>query len=175
MLHAPPWPFGWRIWRHDAVAALPGLAPQWLAHDLLPLTAAPSFLAQQQDRSARHPPLRCGPEGCGSAVAALTDRRQGPRWSRVQPAVKEITMAQIGTFTRDEDGSYTGTIRTLSLDIKVRFVPTEPSQNDKAPDLRVLAWYACVFIALSLLPTRRSCLAEGPERLEYLDLGKSRQ
>ena len=48
-------------------------------------------------------------------------------------------MAQIGTFTRDEDGSYTGTIRTLSLDIKVRFVPTEPSQNDKAPDLRVLA------------------------------------
>ena len=48
-------------------------------------------------------------------------------------------MAQIGTFTRDEDGSYTGTIGTLSLDIKVRFVPTEPSQNDKAPDLRVLA------------------------------------
>ena len=48
-------------------------------------------------------------------------------------------MAQIGTFTRGEDGSYTGTIRTLSLNIKVRFVPAEPSQNDKAPDLRVLA------------------------------------
>src|SRR5882757_11047759 len=94
------------------------------------------FLAQQQDRSTRHPPLCCGPEGCGSAVAALTDRRQGPRWSRVQTAVKEITMAQIGTFTRDEDGSYTGTIRTLSLNIKVRFVPAEPSQNEKAPDLR---------------------------------------
>jgi len=50
-----------RISRHDAVAALPGLAPQWLARDLLPLPAAPSFLAQQQDRSTRHPPLRCGP------------------------------------------------------------------------------------------------------------------
>ena len=48
-------------------------------------------------------------------------------------------MAQIGSFTRDEDGSYTGTIRTLSLNIKVRFVPAEPSQNEKAPDLRVLA------------------------------------
>ena len=48
-------------------------------------------------------------------------------------------MAQIGTFTRDEDGSYTGTIRTLSLNIKVRFIPAEPSQNEKAPDLRVLA------------------------------------
>jgi uncharacterized protein (DUF736 family) len=64
---------------------------------------------------------------------------KGPRWSRVHRAVKEITMAQIGSFTRDEDGSYTGTIRTLSLNIKVRFVPAESSQNEKAPDLRVLA------------------------------------
>src|SRR6266699_2260127 len=48
-------------------------------------------------------------------------------------------MAQIGTFNRGEDGSYTGTIRTVSLNIKVRFVPAEPSQNEKAPDLRVLA------------------------------------
>jgi uncharacterized protein (DUF736 family) len=96
------------------------------------------FLAQQQDRSARHPPLRCGPEGCGSAVAALTDRVKA-RDGRGSIAVKEITMAQIGTFTRGEDGSYTGTIRTLSLNIKVRFVPAEPSQNEKAPDLRVLA------------------------------------
>ncbi len=48
-------------------------------------------------------------------------------------------MAQIGTFTLGEDGSFTGTIRTLSLNIKVRFVPAEPSENGKAPDLRVLA------------------------------------
>jgi uncharacterized protein (DUF736 family) len=48
-------------------------------------------------------------------------------------------MAQIGTFTRGEDGSYTGTIKTLSLNIKARCVPAEPSQNEKAPDLRVLA------------------------------------
>ena len=48
-------------------------------------------------------------------------------------------MAQIGTFTRGEDGSYTGTIRTLSLNIKVRFIRAEPSRNETAPDLRVLA------------------------------------
>ena len=48
-------------------------------------------------------------------------------------------MAQIGTFTRGEDGSYTGTIRTLSLNIKVRLVPAESSQNEKAPDLRLQA------------------------------------
>ena len=48
-------------------------------------------------------------------------------------------MAQIGTFTRDEDGSFTGTIKTLSLNIKARFIPAQSSQNEKAPGLRVLA------------------------------------
>ena len=48
-------------------------------------------------------------------------------------------MAQIGTFTRAEDGSYTGTIKTLSLNIKARFLPAEFSENEKAPNLRVLA------------------------------------
>ena len=48
-------------------------------------------------------------------------------------------MAQIGTFTRDEDGSFTGTIKTLSFNIKARIVPAEASQNEKAPDMRVLS------------------------------------
>ena len=47
-------------------------------------------------------------------------------------------MAQIGTFTRSEDGTYAGTIRTLSMNVKARFIPAEPSQNEKAPDLRVV-------------------------------------
>jgi hypothetical protein len=90
------------------------------------------------------------------------DRRKTARWSRVQPAVKEITMAQIGTFTRDEDGSYTGTIRTLSLDSKVRFASTEHSQSEKAPDLRVLvgnveigaAWKRLNTVPAGQLPMR---------------------
>jgi uncharacterized protein (DUF736 family) len=48
-------------------------------------------------------------------------------------------MAQIGTFTPIEDGSYTGSIKTLSLNIKARFMPAEPSENEKAPNLRVMA------------------------------------
>jgi uncharacterized protein (DUF736 family) len=48
-------------------------------------------------------------------------------------------MAQIGTFTRAEDGSYAGTIKTLSLNIKARFLPAELSENEKAPNLRVMA------------------------------------
>ena len=46
-------------------------------------------------------------------------------------------MAQIGNFKRGEDGSYTGTIRTLALNAKARIMPAESSQNDKTPDLRV--------------------------------------
>lgn len=44
-------------------------------------------------------------------------------------------MAQIGTFTRNDDGSFTGTIKTLTLNIKARFVPAA-KDSDKAPDLR---------------------------------------
>jgi len=47
-------------------------------------------------------------------------------------------MAQIGTFTRNDDGSFAGVIKTLSLNIKARFVPAE-KDSEKSPDLRVLA------------------------------------
>jgi len=48
-------------------------------------------------------------------------------------------MAQIGSFTRGEDGTLTGTIRTLTLNVKTRFVLAETSSNEKAPALRVFA------------------------------------
>ena len=47
-------------------------------------------------------------------------------------------MAQIGTFTRNDDGSFAGVIKTLSLNIKARFVPAE-KDSEKSPDLRALA------------------------------------
>lgn len=43
-------------------------------------------------------------------------------------------MAQIGTFTRGEDG-FVGVIKTLSLNVKARFVAAE-KDSEKAPDLR---------------------------------------
>jgi len=48
-------------------------------------------------------------------------------------------MAQIGTFTRAEDGSYSGTIKTLSLNINFLFLAAAPTENEKAPNLRVMA------------------------------------
>lgn len=47
-------------------------------------------------------------------------------------------MAQIGSFTRDESGIYTGTIRTLTLNVKATFRPS-PKEHEKAPDYRVQA------------------------------------
>lgn len=48
-------------------------------------------------------------------------------------------MSQIGSFTRNNDGTYTGTIKTLAIDAKARLVPSDAAANsDKAPDLRVV-------------------------------------
>ena len=45
-------------------------------------------------------------------------------------------MATIGSFTRDDSGVFTGTIRTLTLNAKASIKPS-PKDNDKAPDYRV--------------------------------------
>ena len=47
-------------------------------------------------------------------------------------------MAQIGSFTCDETGVYTGTIRTLTLNVKATVRPVD-RDHDKAPDHRVFA------------------------------------
>jgi uncharacterized protein (DUF736 family) len=76
--------------------------------------------------------------GCGPAVPALKDRHPGRDGRGLGSNKQEIVMAQIGAFTRGEDGVFTGTIRTLALNIKARLTPAETSSNKKAPDLRVL-------------------------------------
>ncbi|MBP7703770.1 MAG: DUF736 domain-containing protein [Caulobacter sp.] len=49
-------------------------------------------------------------------------------------------MATIGTFTKSADGSYGGSIKTLTLGVKaVTLKPEAPSDNDKAPDFRIFA------------------------------------
>ncbi|AVO39997.1 DUF736 domain-containing protein [Simplicispira suum] len=46
-------------------------------------------------------------------------------------------MANIGTFTA-QNGNYTGTVRTLTLNVKVRLVPSDKA-SENAPDYRVVA------------------------------------
>ena len=47
-------------------------------------------------------------------------------------------MAQIGTFTH-KDGSYTGTIRTMTINVKAQLIPNKNKASDDAPDFRLYA------------------------------------
>ena len=47
-------------------------------------------------------------------------------------------MAQIGAFTL-KDGKYTGTIRTMTINVKAQLVPNKTKVNDDAPDYRLYA------------------------------------
>ncbi|WP_170958848.1 DUF736 domain-containing protein [Magnetospirillum sp. 15-1] len=45
----------------------------------------------------------------------------------------------IGTFTLAKDGGWTGTIRTLTLNAKLRLVPNDNRETETAPAFRVFA------------------------------------
>jgi uncharacterized protein (DUF736 family) len=47
-------------------------------------------------------------------------------------------MAQIGTFTL-KDGAWTGTIRTMTINVKAQLVRNRTKTNDEAPDYRLYA------------------------------------
>lgn len=47
-------------------------------------------------------------------------------------------MATIGMFTASQDG-YVGTIRTLTVNVKVRIVANDQKKSESAPDFRVYA------------------------------------
>ncbi|MCR5876655.1 DUF736 domain-containing protein [Phenylobacterium sp. J426] len=48
-------------------------------------------------------------------------------------------MATIGTFTKSSDGSYAGSIKTLSLNVKQAQLRPIEKESDNAPDFRILA------------------------------------
>lgn len=47
-------------------------------------------------------------------------------------------MPQIGTFARDDNGTFYGTIRTIALNLEAVIRPSE-KESEKAPDYRVFA------------------------------------
>ena len=47
-------------------------------------------------------------------------------------------MATIGSFTMGKDG-YTGTIRTLTMNVKAKIVANDQKKSDGAPDFRIYA------------------------------------
>jgi len=48
-------------------------------------------------------------------------------------------MSVIGEFKPHPDGGWVGTIRTLTINIKARFVPNDNRENENAPAFRIFA------------------------------------
>ena len=48
-------------------------------------------------------------------------------------------MTTIGTFTKTSDGAFTGSIKTLTLNVKAAQLRAAEKTNDKAPDYRIRA------------------------------------
>src|SRR5579862_705590 len=48
-------------------------------------------------------------------------------------------MSVIGTFIPTKEGGWTGTIRTLTIEVKARFVPNDNRDGERAPAFRVFA------------------------------------
>ena len=47
-------------------------------------------------------------------------------------------MANIGTFTAEKDG-FTGQLRTLTLNVKIKLIPNDKGDTENAPDFRLQA------------------------------------
>lgn len=47
-------------------------------------------------------------------------------------------MVTIGTFTK-KDGEFTGTIRTMTINVKAQLVPVKEKPSEGAPDYRIFA------------------------------------
>src|SRR3546814_20542404 len=70
-------------------------------------------------------------------------------------------MANIGTFTAQDNG-YTGTVRTLTLNVKVKFVPAD-KDSDKSPDYRIVVGSSEIVAAWSKVSKQdRSYLSVTP-------------
>jgi uncharacterized protein (DUF736 family) len=93
-------------------------------------------------REAKRPPpaaLHCipAPEGCGPIVPGLSTIIE-IAMGAVRSAEGTHIMATIGTFTRTDDG-FTGSVKTLTLNVKaVKFTPAE-ADNEKGPAFRIFA------------------------------------
>lgn len=48
-------------------------------------------------------------------------------------------MAIIGKFTPTNDGGWSGSIRTLTVNVRAKFVPNDNRENERSPDFRIMA------------------------------------
>ena len=93
------------------------------------------FLAKQNRRAFRSF-TAFRPRGAARPYLAPADPDKAAKGVALQPR-KDFIMAHIGTFTAQGD-SFTGTVRTLTLNVKVKIVPND-KESENAPDYRIQA------------------------------------
>lgn len=74
---------------------------------------------------------------CAQPVLRLPDHNKDAMGATLVTPKGAIIMANIGTFTAQNDG-FTGTVRTLTLDVKARFIPNDRG-GENEPDYRIQA------------------------------------
>jgi uncharacterized protein (DUF736 family) len=72
-----------------------------------------------------------------------------------------MIMSVIGTFTPTKDGGWTGSIRTLTIQAQLRFVPNDNRENENAPLFRV-------FVGRSRIGDAWAARSSGDDQQEYL-------
>jgi uncharacterized protein (DUF736 family) len=83
-------------------------------------------------------PLRFDRKRCSQPVPRRPDHNKDAMGANLVQPKGENIMANIGTFTADKDG-FTGTLRTLTLNVKVKLVPNDKGSSENAPDFRLQA------------------------------------
>jgi uncharacterized protein (DUF736 family) len=83
-------------------------------------------------------PLRCDRKRWSPPVPRRPDHNKDAMGANLVQPKGKIIMANIGTFTADKDG-FNGTLRTLTLNVKVKLVPNDKGSSENAPDFRLQA------------------------------------
>ena len=83
------------------------------------------------------PPLPFRPFGCGPIVPGLPTAIEAAKGAaRINE--RDTTMATIGSFTSSNGNGFTGTIRTLALNVKAQIRRID-NPSDRGPQFRVFA------------------------------------
>jgi uncharacterized protein (DUF736 family) len=83
-------------------------------------------------------PLCFDRKRCSQPVPRRPDHNKDAMGANLVQPKGENIMATIGTFTAEKDG-YTGQLRTLTLNVKVKLVPNDKGDTESAPDFRLQA------------------------------------
>src|SRR5215207_476194 len=110
--------------------------PQRLRLLFSPAAKARHSSREVKKAGSRRPSLTLRAKGLRADRSPVQGSPSRLRWARPEQQT-ETTMATIGSFAASDNG-FTGSIKTLTLNIKAKFAPSD-KENDKAPDYRIFA------------------------------------